>query len=313
LNRGARDWHADLFRECAARNREVTVATSMELVLPPPELAAEFADGAKVTTDMGFAGLNSTHCSFVSGMTEFKKEVYEHLADLMAHAGCVPGLQFGEFLWWFFTNYHPVDNPNGGMGFYDAETRADAETVLGRPLHIFRGPDDDPGVNSFQDALFLRNRLRDHLHALADHVRSKYPLARLELLYPYDVNHPTPTALHRLGGALNYFVNLPEEWKQKGNSPLDRIKMEALDFGAYERNLDMAEKAIRFPLVQGWPADSVRYLAPVFRGGYPWEKEVALAYGNGVPVVNLWAFDHLCIYNLDVVGRARGRAFQRKR
>ena len=34
-----------------------------------------------------------------------------------------------------------------GMGYYDAETVAAAQTALGRPLHTFMTPNDDPTVN----------------------------------------------------------------------------------------------------------------------------------------------------------------------
>ena len=40
LNRGARDWHSGFFAGCHARNREVVVASSMELVNPPDGFAS---------------------------------------------------------------------------------------------------------------------------------------------------------------------------------------------------------------------------------------------------------------------------------
>ena len=59
--------------------------------------------------------------------------------------------------------------------------------------------------------------------------------------------------------------------------------MEALDFGAWSRNLDLARTAIEFPLALGWPRDSVRHLVPVFRSGYAWDKEIDMAIGAGIP------------------------------
>ena len=50
LNRGARDWHADMFRECKSRNREIVVSTSMELVNPPAGFGAVYYDGKVVET-----------------------------------------------------------------------------------------------------------------------------------------------------------------------------------------------------------------------------------------------------------------------
>jgi hypothetical protein len=165
-------------------------------------------------------------------------------------------------------------------------------------------------VNSEADARFLRGLLRQHVAALASHVRSRHPGARIEVLFPYDVNHPEPAGVHKIGGRLNRFVNLPVEWEQKSTSGLDRIKTEALDFGAWSRNLDLARTAFQFTIGLGWPKDSLRHLVPVFRPGYPWEKEVAMALAAGIPVVNLWAWDHICIYGLAVQPESKGRSMQ---
>jgi hypothetical protein len=299
LNRAARDWHADFCSEAAARERELVIACSMELVNPPAGFAAIYPNGAEVVTDVGFASVSSTHCTFNTAMREYQKRVYLEIANIQAAAGLTPYVQFGEFLWWFFTNYNATTNPGGGMAFYDAETASLAMTELGRALHVFQKPTDDPGVNSSADAIFLRNRLRDHIAALRAHVLATHSNAKFELLYPYDVNHPTPAGVHQLGGALNYFINFPEEYELKPGSGLDTLKMEALDFGAWTRSLDLSRTAIEFPIALGWPKDSIRYLVPVFRGGSAWEKEYLEAKGQGIPVINFWAFDHFNLYNLN--------------
>ena len=301
LNRGARDWHTGFFAGCHARNREVVVASSMELVNPPDGFASVFPDGQIVETDVGFGTLKSTHCAFVQAVRDYQARVFTCVADLMVSAGQVPALQTGEYLWWFF------NNPSG-MGFYHPEIRAAAQAALGRPLHEFRKPTDNPSVNGSADAMFLRARLRDHVSAIIAQVKTAHPNAKFELLFPYDVNHPEPAGIHQLGGPLNRFINLPIEWETKPDSGFDRIKMEALDFGAWSRNLDLARTAIEFPLGLGWPRDSVRHLVPVFRSGYAWEKEIAMATGAGIPYVNLWAFDHVCIYGLPPSPGPSGRS-----
>lgn len=293
LNRGARDWHLDFYRECKQRNLEVTSAASMELVNPPAGFAACFPDREPVITSVGFGDLSSTHCSFNSAMLAFHKQVYGCLAGLMSDAGLTPSLQFGEFCWWYFTNY-PL-RPTGGMAYYDADTAAAAQAALGHPLHVFRSPDDDPAP-FLADALFLRNRLRDYVASLRAHVKALYPTSKFEVLFPYDVNHPTPAGVHNLGGKLNRFVNLPAEWESKPTSGLDRFKLEALDFGAWSRNLDLSLEAIQFPVRLGWPRDSIRIMVPVFRGSYPWDREITRARDLGLNAVNLWAFDHVCLY-----------------
>lgn len=302
LNRGARAWHADLFHQVQARGREIVAAVSMELVNPPAGFAARFPNGQAVETATGFGSLKSTHCAFVPELLGYQKSVYLDLAGLMHQAGLTPDLQFGEFLWWFFSNWSP-ENPQGGMAFYDPYTMAAAEQTLGRPLHLFREPTDDPSVNGGADSTFLRNRLRDHVAALIAEVQAEYPSARFEVLFPYDVNHPVPAGIHQLGGALNRTVNLPAEWEQKETSGFDRMKMEALDFGVYSRNFDLVLETIRFPLTLGWPRDSVRHLAAIFKSGYEWEREVRWAVGLGLDAVTLWAFDHICLFGWPVRGR----------
>ncbi len=291
LNRGASDWHRDLFRECKARNREIVVASSMELVKPPAEFAARFPDGQPVETSVGFGSLVSTHCAFNSAMADYQKQVFLAIADLMAAEQLVPDLQFGEFCWWYFAN-------PAGMAFYDDETAAAALAALGRPLHVFLGPDDDAGVNGGADATFLRNRLRDHAAAIRDYVRASHPAARFEVLFPYDVNHPVPAGVHSLGGRLNRYVNFPAEWEQKATSGFDRLKTEALDFGAWSLDLNLVLSAMRFALGLSWPKDSLRHLLPVFRPGYPWEKECLAALGEGFSAATLWAFDHVSLFGL---------------
>ncbi len=294
LNRGARDWHADLYRESHLRNREVTTSGSMELVNPPPGFAACYPDGSPVITDVGFGNLRSTHCAQSSPMRGYQQSVFDCIADLQNSAGLVPNFQLGEYLWWFFPSA-------AGMAFYDAETKATALAALGRPLQVFRGPNDDPTINGSADALFLRARLRDHVAAIVAHVRARYPNAFAEVLFAYDVNYPTPNSdsLGSVGGALNRFINFPVEWGSHTTAGFNRLKVEALAFGSRFRNLNLVRAAIEFPLSQDWPLGQVRYLAPIFTHSSTWQKEAAMALGR-IPIVNLWAFDQMNIFGLKI-------------
>jgi len=244
-------------------------------------------------------------------MKNYQRQVFKTLADLMAGAGLTPNLQFGEFCWWYFTN-RSEQNPAGGMAYYDEETRAAARTQLGRELYVFSSPDDDPAINGGADALFLRNRLRDYVSDLAVFVRQHHPEARLEVLYPCDVNHPAPAGVHHLGGRLNRFVNLPAEWEAKQTSGLDGIKFEALDFGAWSRDLNLTREAMEFILGLDWPREAIRYLLPVFQPGFPWDRDSMTALGLGVSSLVLWAFDHVCLFGAEKPARfkAGGASFQ---
>ncbi|HVV44079.1 MAG TPA: hypothetical protein VHC72_02710, partial [Bryobacteraceae bacterium] len=305
INRAVRDWHADFYAQCAARNREVVTSCSMERVNPPDGCVARFPDHNAVSTQTGFGSLNSNHCAAGSTkLVAYQKAVYRCVAGMQSAAGLVPGLQFGEFLWWYFAD------PNGsGMAFYDDETVAAAQAALGRPLHTFLTANDDPSVNSGADALFLRNRLRDHVNALLADIRSVWPTAKCELLWPYDVNYPEPVppAAPQSGGQLNRFVNLPVEWQTQPASGLDFLKVEALAFATGMRNLDLAREAIELFPSLGWPRAALRYLVPVFGTADPWERELALVRGAGIPAASFWALDHICLFNLDVPERTLER------
>ena len=380
LNRAARDWHADLYAQCASREREVVTSCSMELVNPPSGYAAMFPNGTEVSTATGFASLTSTQCAIGgSKILAYQSATYLQIAALQAAAGLTPCVQFGEFLWWYFgqaqqssVGYASYTSPisvgtaaahglvtgqqvsitgvegdtaangtwtvtvadsthftlngstgnatytGGGtvtsnpMGYYDAETVAAAETALGRSLYLFNGPSDNPAVNEGVDALFLRNRLRDHVATLVGDIKTVYPNAICEVLWPYDVNYPAYLASSGLGGPLNYAVNLPVEWQTASTSGLDRIKVEALAFATSMRNLNLSRQAIELFPGFGWPRDQVRYLVPVFGSACPWVRELALALGTGLKTNNLWAFDHVCLYNLQVPeGALERRSFSK--
>ncbi|HXE62784.1 MAG TPA: hypothetical protein VN519_04555 [Bryobacteraceae bacterium] len=295
LNRAIRDWHADYYAQCATRSREVATSCSLELVNPPAGYAAKFPDGTDVSTATGFGSLFSTQCAVGSAsVIAYQKTVYRAIAGLQVAAGLTPYVQFGEFLWWYLAK------TGGGMGYYDAETTEAALTALGRSLHVFTAQDDDPAVNSGADTEFLRNRLRDHVAALVADIRSAYPSVLCEVLWPYDVNYPSVVPGAGVGGRLNYAVNLPLEWKNQPSSGLDRMKIEALAFGSGLRNLNLAREAAELFPGFGWPRDRLRYLVPVFGSACPWVRELGLAAGMGITVNNLWAFDHVCLYNLQV-------------
>jgi hypothetical protein len=287
INRAARDWHADFYTQCAGRSREVVTSCSMELVNPPTGYVAQFPDTSAVSTATGFGDLLSNQCAVGSSkMLAYQKAVYRWIAQMQAAAGLTPCIQYGEFLWWYFAG-------SSGMAYYDVETLAAAQTTLGRALHVFLTPNDDPAVNGGADSLFLRNRLRDYVAALVADIRAAYPTAICEVLWPYDVNYPA-------GNQLNWFVNLPAEWQLKPSSGLDRIKVEALSFGSSLRNLNLVRQTVELFPDFGWPLDSLKYLVPVFGSATPWVRELAIARGAGLAVNNLWAFDHVCLFNLSV-------------
>jgi hypothetical protein len=109
INFPVRQWHSDLFNQVNAAGLLVTTSFSMELVNPPDDgtianaWQARYYDGTAVTTDTGFASLLSSQCAFIANMTALQQSVFTTMAGLQSAAGLTPWLQFGEFLWWFFS------------------------------------------------------------------------------------------------------------------------------------------------------------------------------------------------------------------
>jgi hypothetical protein len=297
INTGVRAWHSDMYALCEARGIDIITAISMELVNPPDSYTARFPDNTAVATDTGFGTLVSSHCAIGGPVLAYQQAVLTDLAGLQAAAGLTPLLQMGEFLWWYF-----AEPQKTGMAYYDAATTAAAQAALGRNLVIFNNPDDDPQINGAADATFLRNRLRDHVAALASAVRTAYPSARFEVLLPVDVNFPSLVGPpgQQVGGKLNHFVNIPPEWLAASTAGFDFLKIEALAFGSWMRNIDLGREAIEFLPPAAWPGAQLRYLVPVFGTASYWQKEARFALEQGYGVVNLWAFDHISLYGWKV-------------
>jgi len=79
----------------------ITVLTSSTFELDDSVGDGTFsADGDELSR----RNLKTTHCSFVSDMVDYQKVVYEEFAEFMDAATLEPWLQFGEFLWWFFSS-----------------------------------------------------------------------------------------------------------------------------------------------------------------------------------------------------------------
>ena len=165
---------------------------------------------------------------------------------------------------------------------------------------MFLGPNDNPQVNgTYDDAIFLRNRLRDHVAGIVSYVKAVYPAAIFEVLYPDDVNYPKPAGFYQIGGQLNNYVNTPPEWKQPGT--LDLMKIEALDRGASSRDLNLAIEAIKLAFQQWqWPVGKCSYLFPVFNPGVFFLYEQQAAQDASLPSLVPFAFDHICLMGWDL-------------
>lgn len=235
-------------------------------------------------------------------VTTYIGNCYLQLAGLLS----APYLQFGEVGWWFFPGLSPTDTR--GMAFYDAYTADAANTALGRALASFVSPNDDPSINSHADANFLQSQIETHIHTIAQLVLGSFAGAKFSMLWPNDVNwqpyyNTSPMSLPPIGGQLNYYINIPGDYKQgAGISDLNRLDVEALAWGTTYRTLDNAKVSMSLSVEQtpewGWGFSDIRYFIPWQNGGCPWQAEY-LQTTQFVDLVNLifWAFDHLILFS----------------
>ena len=68
-----------------------------------------------------------------------------------------------------------------------------------------------------------------------------------------------------------------------------------------DRNLDKVRTMAGYPFeVLSWPRMDCRYLMGLFNAGWPWERDYLAGRRSRVPVVKIWAYDHLCLFDRGV-------------
>src|SRR6476620_10321486 len=125
INRAARDWSRSYVRALRSYGIEAAAAFSMELRHGDDRLQAGIAQ--RYPDGPCWLNTPALQTNFGPESTTFWKQVYRDMADVMAEAGAVPYLQFGEVQWWYFANA-------AGMSFYDAYTQARFQTKYGFPM-----------------------------------------------------------------------------------------------------------------------------------------------------------------------------------
>ena len=288
ITAAASAWHQEFAAALAARDIAVTFTYSAELTGAPGVFAQRFPGGTPVIT-----ANQSVQTTFRPETTAYWKDIYLETAALMAAAGVTPSLQFGEVQWWYFAN-------NEGMAYYDSHTTAEFEGQFSRPLPVITGNNADPAA--FPDeAAFLRGQLQAHVDEIRTHVLASYPAARFEVLWPMDANEP---ATRRF----NFAVNLPDNWTPAN---FETFKCEAFGYTAFEHDMNKAVAAIRFPIDhQGFPAADSRHIVGLFGFPWPWERVMLHARRAGLGLINVWAYDQFCFFNLDLTQVSEARRIQ---
>ncbi len=276
-----RRWIRDLAGQFAAADIKASFAFSMEVYRPPAEMAARYWDGAPVELPVP-----STQMHFGPRVRNYLKQMYKECADEIAAAGLPIVLQFGETQWWYFPNA-------SGMPFYDDETKAAFQARYGRPLHRFLANADSPD-DDIESANFLRDRIWEYCAEVIDYVRRYHPTAVFECLWPLDANQgkPAPDPAFR---ALNFHVNLPNEWKTSAYG-VKYFRSEGFDYDVWQKNAVLMRQTLEFPLKLGRPASECMYLAGIYG---PPDPPIAQAHSNfrrrHVYSLCFWAFDQFCL------------------
>jgi hypothetical protein len=273
INRAARDWSRSFYKALKSYNIDVAAAFSMELQHGDPSPAAGIAqrypNGAP-------AWLNTPalQTNFSPASTDFWKQVYLDMADLMAEAQVQPYLQFGEVQWWYF----PL--PGSGLPFYDEYTTTRFQSTYGRPMAVIPSNTTNPALHP-EEVQFLPQLIGEFTDAVIAHVRATHPTSRFEVLYPPDVNH------YPFTGAINY----PSSWNP---TTLECLKTESFTF-TFERNLDLARMTIDFGKAKGFSRSKRSFLVGIMDPYTAWQKEVNMAKAENVESIVLFALDQFCL------------------
>lgn len=291
INRAARDWCMAFYKALKGYSIDVAASFSTELGNGDPSvgagLAQRYPDGTPVLVNTPALQTNFSPQSLA-----YWQLVYSTMAGLQAAAGMVPYLQFGEIQWWYF----PELNSSGqaiGMPFYDSYSTSTFQTQYGKAMQVILSNTTDPATVP-DEAAFLPTLIGAHTAAIRAFVKKTYPTCRFEVLYPPDVNdYPLTTV-----------VNYPTgDWTPAN---LTCLKTENFSF-TLGRNLDMARQAIEGGFAANFTPSKRSHLVGISDALAPWLKETAIATGDGLESVVLFALDQFCLigYPLPMPGGAR--------
>jgi len=273
LNRAVRDWSRGFLRQARAYGMDATCAFSMELQHGDPDetvgIAQRYPSGNPVLLNTPALQTNFSPVS-----RDFWGQVYLEMAVVMHEAGVIPYLQFGEVQWWYF----PYDN--SGLPFHDEYTRSRFVTAYGFPIRAIADGWVNPSAYA-EEAALLPALIGEFTDTVIAFVRSQYPQARFEVLYPTDVNE----------GAMNRVVNFAPTWVAPG---LECLKTESFLY-TYARNLDQCTESMRFSATRNYGRNQRSHLIGITDALSPWRKETWLAKGEGLESVVLFALDQFCL------------------
>jgi hypothetical protein len=283
VNRAARDWSLAYFVALEALGIDCTASFSMELGNGDPStgagIAQRYPDGSPVLVNTPALQTNFSPTSLA-----YWKQAFLCMAGLMATAGLVPYLQFGETQWWYFCP--PVDPPtnwtptvNGGMPFYDDYTVATFLSTYSVVIHTFLDPSDSPSAYPNESA-FLPGLIGAFVAAIQAFVSTTYSNCRYEVLYPPDTND----------SPLMSVMNLPSTWVPTN---LNCFKTENFTYTG-DFNINAALASILLPKTLDFSVAESAHLIGIGNYQTPWNKERLLSLAN-VGTTVLFALDQFCL------------------
>ena len=153
---------------------------------------------------------------------------------------------------------------------------------------LFRSTTNTANPADYPDEMeFLPGIIGEFTDAVMDHVKASYPVARFEVLYPFDVNRT----------AFNRAINLPQShWTP---SALTCFKTEGLSL-TYSRDLKSSEEGIEIGEALGFEAAQRSHLVGLGDPTAPWLKEAMLCQGRRFESVVLFALDQFCLIGYEV-------------
>jgi hypothetical protein len=296
INRASRDWSGAFFQALKGYGIDVAASFSMELQNGDDSTQAGIAQRYP-NGDAAWLNTPALQTNFSPASTAFWQQVYQDMADLMANAGIVPYLQFGEVQWWYFPGPSATTVTEPGMPFYDAYTTSTFQSTYGRAMTAILNQYADP-ASLAQECAFLPGLIGTFTQTIRGFVRQTHANARFEVLYPPDVNDT----------ALNQLVNFPKnDWTPTN---LTCLKTENFTYTG-DRDLNAAAQSIQLPMQLGFGASQSSHLVGIGDPTTPWQKEQRMALGASLESVVLFALDQFCLigYSLPLERSQRAARF----
>ncbi|MBM3766723.1 MAG: hypothetical protein FJW32_15135 [Acidobacteria bacterium] len=284
INRACRDWSRKFYDACKAYGLDMTAAFSLELQHGDPSEAAGIAQRYS-NGDPCLLNTPALQTNFSPASIAYWKKVHLEMADILAAAGYVPYLQFGEVQWWYFPNMLPGMTPIS-MPYYDQYTKDQFQAAHGFPLRFIGNNTVAPAAFP-EEGAFLPSLIGAFTDAIRAHVLATHPNCRFEVLYPTDVNDT----------AWGHVVNYPDAaWTPE---KLDCLKTESFSF-TFARDLNKSKYSIEYPASKGFAKTKAAFLVGPGDSSTTWQKEARMAKARNVESTVLFALDQFCLIGYPV-------------